>query len=113
MTLRVNQRGPRVVESPFYTSSPYEPELPGPERVEDIDLTDPDLYVRGDPHAAWKLLRDTGPIVWHEKGSAGTGGQGFWALAGYEGFQTVMRDAELFSSEDGPFLDIPGEMLGT
>lgn len=89
-----------------FSSSPYEPVLPPVERLEDIDLVDPDLYHRGDPHAAWQLLREKAPVFWHEKGAVGTEGKGFWVLTRYDDVGKVYQDSELFSSETGPFLDM-------
>jgi hypothetical protein len=88
--------GPRVAEEPFYTSSPWEPELPPVERLKDVDVTDPDLITKSDPHAPWKLLCEEAPVIWHEKGGAGTDNKGFWAVAGYEGFNQVLKDTENF-----------------
>ncbi|MET0983815.1 MAG: hypothetical protein ABW034_00265, partial [Steroidobacteraceae bacterium] len=95
-----------ISQDPFFTSSPYEPELPAVQRLEDIDLVDPELYHRGDPHAAWRLLREKSPVFWHEKGTAGTAGKGFWVLTRYDDSGIVYRDSNLFSSESGPFVDL-------
>ena len=89
-----------------FSSSPYEPELPPVERLQDINLLDLDLYHRGDPHAAWKLLREQAPVFWHEKGAVGTEGKGFWVLSRYDDIGAVYQDSALFSSETGPFLDM-------
>src|SRR5258706_7403057 len=87
MTIDINLagRGPRVVDEPRFSSSPFEPELAPVERLEDVDLTDPNLYLKGDPHAAWKLLREQAPVFWHERGARGTLGRGVWAVTTYEG----------------------------
>jgi cholest-4-en-3-one 26-monooxygenase len=108
MTIEINLagRGPRVVDEPRFSSSPFEPELPPVERLEDVDLTDPNLYLRGDPHATWKLLREQAPVFWHEKGARGTRGQGFWAVTTYEGCSTVHRQSEVFSNSHTEFLDL-------
>lgn len=97
---------PRVEQEPYFTSSPYEPSLPPVTLVDEIDLTDPDLYHKGDPHAAWRLLREQAPVFWHEKGLIGTEGKGFWVISRYEDIVPVYQDSTLFSSENGPFLDV-------
>jgi len=101
--------GPRVRAEPFYTSSPFEPVLDPVERLDDIDLTDPELYLRGDPHAAWLLLRNEAPVFWHEKGMAGTDGRGFWAITHHEDFMRVLRDSGTFSSTNSPLLDFTAD----
>jgi cytochrome P450 len=106
MSIQTNLAGPRLVEEPRFSSSPFEPELPPVERIEDIDLTDPLLYLKGDPHAVWKLLREQAPVFWHEKGARGTRGQGFWAVTTYEGCTAVHRQTDVFSNRDTEFLDL-------
>lgn len=110
--------GPRIEREPYFSSSPYEPVLPPPRRLSDIDLLDPDLYYQGDPHAAWRLLRREAPIFWHERGSPGTENKGFWVLSRYDDAGMAYRDPSVFSSEEGPFLDLdaatmPGRMLAS
>ena len=108
MTIEINLagRGPRVVDEPRFSSSPFEPELPPVERLDDLDLTDPNLYLKGDPHAAWKLLREQAPVFWHQTGARGTRGQGFWAVTTYEGCSTVHRQSDVFSNSHTEFLDL-------
>jgi cytochrome P450 len=96
----------RTEESPFFTSSPYEPSVPPIQRLEDIDLLDLELYHVGDPHAVWRLLREKAPVFWHSKGAVGTEGKGFWVLTRNEDVGRVYQDSTLFSSETGPFLDM-------
>ena len=59
-----------------------------------IDLTAPDAYVAGVPHAAFKLLRDTAPVFWHPDPQ----GSGFWAVTKYHDLIAVSRDPRTFSS---------------
>ncbi len=66
-----------------------------------IDLTDLDLFVRGDPHLAWRKLREEAPVYWHERKS----GYGFWAITRYREAQKVYRDPLRFSSADGVVLN--------
>ena len=105
--------GPRVVAEPYFTSSPFEPVTAPIERLEHVDFTDPDLYRTGDPHAAWKMLRDQGPLFWHEKGSPGTHGKGFWISGRHAEFVQVTRtDSRIFSNYDTPLLDMNRDHFG-
>jgi cytochrome P450 len=64
--------------------------------LEQIDLADLDLYVDGDPHAAWKLLRAKAPVHWNQHR-----GRGFWSISRYHDALAVYRNTEDFSSENG------------
>ncbi|HLZ60461.1 MAG TPA: cytochrome P450 [Ktedonosporobacter sp.] len=61
------------------------------------DITDPDLYMRGVPHAAFKRLRDDDPVSWWEERD----GRGFWAVTRYNDLLTVNLSPRLFSSASG------------
>lgn len=65
-----------------------------------IDLTDPDLYSRGDPYAIWRWLREHDPVHWHEPGIL----PGFWVLTKYDDIRAVYRDPATFSSVGGIIL---------
>jgi cytochrome P450 len=69
--------------------------------LSEIDLTDLDLFVHGNPHIAWQMLRAQAPVYWHERKP----GQGFWAITRYRDAQTVYRDPIRFSSADGVVLN--------
>lgn len=101
--------GPRTETDPFYTSSPYEPEFDAVTRLEDIDLLDPELYHRGDPHAIWRMLRRDAPAFWHERGARGTEDKGFWVFTRYQDIDKLYKDSKLFLSTEGPFLDFRRE----
>jgi cytochrome P450 len=64
-----------------------------------IDLDDLDLFVSGDPHAAWTWLRENAPVYWN---ATATGG--YWALTRYEDVTGVYRDPATFSSKNGTVL---------
>jgi cytochrome P450 len=80
--------------------------------VSDINLLDPDLYQFGDPHAAYKVLREQAPVFWNSQGAVGTEGKGFWAVTRYQNIYDVLRDSEHFSSTRSPFLDVTADMIG-
>ncbi|HTK61094.1 MAG TPA: cytochrome P450 [Pseudonocardia sp.] len=98
--------GPRLEQSPFFTSSPFEPQVDPVTSLDRIDLTDMGAMAVGDPHAAWRLLREQAPVFWHEKGTHGTRGKGFWAVSTFEGCTEVHRRSELFSNSDTEFMDL-------
>jgi len=64
--------------------------------LEEIDLASLDLYVDGDPHAAWRLLRATAPVHWNQHR-----GRGFWSISRYHDALAVYRNTDDFSSESG------------
>ena len=62
-----------------------------------LDITDPDVFVHGVPHATFKRLRDEDPVSkWNE-----TGGAGFWAVTRYADILEVSRNPQVFSSAKG------------
>jgi cytochrome P450 len=65
--------------------------------LDQVDLTDHDLFVHGDPHAAFALLRREAPIYWHERKND----RGFWAVTRYDDALSVYRDPHSYSSERG------------
>jgi cytochrome P450 len=70
-------------------------------KLSEIDLTDLNLFVHGDPHRAWETLRARAPVYWHERKP----GHGFWAISNYHDAQTVYRDPARFSSANGVVLN--------
>ncbi|HEY1968368.1 MAG TPA: cytochrome P450 [Pseudonocardia sp.] len=102
----VATRGPRLEPDPFYTSSPFEPRLDPPTSLDEIDLTDGRLLQFGDPHAAWRLLREQAPVYWHAKPAPGTRGKGFWAVTSAAGVSEVHRRADLYSLSESIFIDL-------
>ncbi len=69
--------------------------------VDDIDLTDPDRFADGPPHGAYRHLRDTAPVYWHEPTATTPDGEGFWCLTRHEDVVWAARQPDLFSSEGG------------
>ncbi len=75
----------------------------GPEAVldlgpEDADITDPDTYVHGVPHATFERLRRSDPVSWWPEHD---GGRGFWAVTRYDDLLRVSREVDSFSSAQG------------
>ncbi len=66
-------------------------------KLSDVDLTNLDFFVRGDPHEMWSVLRREAPVYWHEKNN----GRGFWAVTKYNDAMTAYHDTRTYSSERG------------
>jgi len=66
-------------------------------RLGDIDLFNPDTFVTGVPHDAFRLLRSEAPLYFHPEPR----GPGFWALTKYDDVLDVSKDPERFSSWRG------------
>jgi cholest-4-en-3-one 26-monooxygenase len=65
--------------------------------LDDVDLTDPDLYAAGGHHEVLGFLRRNAPVFWQRQRS----GPGFWAITRYEDVRRVSRDASTFISSGG------------
>jgi cholest-4-en-3-one 26-monooxygenase len=80
-------------------------------RLSEVELHDPDVYVRGVPHDALRLLRAEAPVHFHPE----PGGPGFWVVSKYEDVVTVGKDPGRFSSHRGGtnIQDYPPENLST
>lgn len=78
------------------------------ERVEvdlgpaDADITDPDAYTAGVPHATFERLRETDPVSWWDEHD---GGSGFWAVTRYDDLLHVSKNVQTFSSAQGITLE--------
>lgn len=66
--------------------------------IEEINLADPDFWLRDDFHDALAVLRERRPISWHEHPESG---KGFWSLVDHEDIAEVNKDWEAFSSKYG------------
>ncbi|CCH32935.1 cytochrome P450 [Actinosynnema sp. NPDC047251] len=75
---------------------------PSPTALAEIDLYDVELYRTGDPHAAWRALRDEAP-VWRQTAPDGTP---FWSVTRYADVVAVLGDTERFSSEHSTMLSV-------
>lgn len=68
-----------------------------------VDLTDPDTYLAGMPHEAFRELRRHAPVAWHPYKDGG-----FYALSGHAEISAVSRDSATWSSQaTGVFFDVP------
>jgi cytochrome P450 len=66
-----------------------------------IDLSNPDSFADGPPHAAYRALRDEAPVFWHEPTDATPDGEGFWCLTRHEDVTWAARRPDVFSSAGG------------
>ena len=64
-------------------------------QLADVDVLDPDNFVNGPPHDAFRLLRTEAPVFWQENAH---GGEGFWVLSRYKDVWKVSLDQATFSS---------------
>lgn len=73
------------------------------------DLTDPDVFLAGAPHAAFARLRSEAPVAWHPQGD----GDGFWCVTRWQDVRAVSLDQRTFSSWRGGIMlrDFPEELL--
>src|SRR5437868_3761543 len=80
-----------------------------PMRLSEVDIFDPDIYARGVPHEAFRLLRKEAPVFFQKE----PGGRGYWALTKHEDLVTVSKDPGRFSSHRGGtnIQDYPEEHL--
>ena len=61
------------------------------------DLTDIDLFTKGQPFDAFATMRETAPVCWHDEEM----GAGFWALTRCRDIKAVELDTATFSSQKG------------
>jgi cholest-4-en-3-one 26-monooxygenase len=80
-------------------------------QLADVDLFDPDVFVRGVPHEALRLLRKEQPVHFQREPN----GRGYWAVTKYDDIITISKDPQRFSSHRGGtnILDYPPEQLST
>ncbi len=69
--------------------------------LDDIDLTDLELFADGPPQAAYQLLRDRAPVHWNRPTEHTPDGEGFWSLTRHADVEWAAKHPELFSSEGG------------
>lgn len=71
---------------------------PGPD---DADISDPDTFVAGVPHATFQRLRREDPLSWWPEHDAA----GFWSVVRYKDLLAASRDVATFSSAQGITLE--------
>jgi cholest-4-en-3-one 26-monooxygenase len=65
--------------------------------LDQVDLTNLETFVHGDPHQMFAVLRREAPVFWHQRRE----GRGFWAVTRYDDALRVYHDPETYSSERG------------
>jgi len=79
--------------------------------MEEVDLTDLDLFADGFPHHLFELHRREAPVWWHEPTEHTPDGEGFWSVATHALVQQVQHDAATYSSERGGDREHGGTLL--
>jgi cholest-4-en-3-one 26-monooxygenase len=76
------------------------PSQTGGLRPGDIDLSDPETFVTGVPHAYFRVLREQAPVHWQAERTLPVfmPGPGFFALTRYADVTFVSKNPDLFSS---------------
>lgn len=74
-------------------------------RLAEVDLCDVDFFWKGDPHAAWRILRREAPVHWQER----SWGPGVWHITRYHDVIRVGVDPETLISGNGIILDNDGK----
>ena len=75
-----------------------------PASLAEVDLTDVDVFWKGDPHAAWKILRSEDPVHWQKR----SWGPGIWHITKYDDVIRISVDPENFISSNGIIMDNDG-----
>jgi cytochrome P450 len=80
-------------------------------KLDEIDLSDVNLYTSGDAHLAWQTLRAERPVFWQARPS----GEGYWAVTRQNDVRRVLAEYQTFTSESGTaisMLDAPDPSAG-
>jgi cytochrome P450 len=72
--------------------------------IEDVELTDAELWLDGPPHETFKQMRSGCPIHWTESFELFPEEPGFWSVTTADDIHTVSRDFKTYSSERGGVL---------
>lgn len=72
------------------------PPVPTAADLAAVDIASPEVYERGIPHEAFRLLRRHDPVHWHPWDWSGGG---FWAVTTKDDLTTVTRDWDTYTSE--------------
>lgn len=77
--------------------------------ADDFDLNSVELFHSGDPHRAWRVLRDTAPVVRHRSPA----GVPYWSVTRYADVVSVLKDSRTFTSRHGTGLSVlEGDIAG-
>jgi cholest-4-en-3-one 26-monooxygenase len=83
-----------------------------------FDFTDPDVNLRGVPHAEFRIARQSSPVRWVEQdpemtsGFAEESGSGYFAITRHEDVTAISKDSKNWSTaENGAIIRFPGAML--
>jgi cytochrome P450 len=79
--------------------------------LDDVDLTDLDLFADGFPDEVFTTLRRQAPVWWHAPTAHTPDGVGFWVVSRYAATVEVAADPELYSSERAPGADGGGTII--
>ena len=92
----VHEREDHVSESVARAATTAGPSLDGLV-LDDVDLTDLDVWEQGVPYEWLTLLRREAPLFWQPEAD----GRGFWVFTRYDDIVQVSKDWETYSSELG------------
>lgn len=67
-------------------------------QLQDVNLSDLEVFVQGKAHDAWRLLRAEAPVFWNVGGELFPG---YWSVTKYADLLAVSRDPGTFSSSRG------------
>lgn len=73
-----------------------------------VDLNDQGVFVKGQPHDAFDVIRRDFPLYWNEEDR--TWGPGFWNVTRYSDVIAVSRDTDTFSSASGINISYPPDV---
>ncbi|WP_187414086.1 cytochrome P450 [Nonomuraea sp. PA05] len=68
-----------------------------------VNLADPDFYATGNAHLAWRSMRTTEPLLWHDHPR-----EGFWVVTRRADVRRVLGEHETFSSQHGTSIAMLG-----
>jgi cytochrome P450 len=72
-----------------------------------FDLSDPDAFANGPPHAVFARLRSEDPVSWN----VSSGGDDFWSVTRHADISLVTRDHRTYSSAKGSITIRPGTLV--
>src|SRR5689334_8534703 len=74
----------------------------------EVELYNPDVYISGVPHEAFRILRKEAPVHFQKEPN----GRGYWAITKYEDIVNISKNPKTFSSYHGTNIEeYPPEAL--